>query len=339
MEDKEDRDDEVPLGQIFHIKRGRAEKSKFLQAERERRAHEQERARHEMERLKWEKEKEAWEAEKRAIEQDRKQKQYAEEVLAARKRREAQTYTNHGSSPELSDLAQFTRHSTTTYLRPQYDARTQSSEPGPYLPPSRNESPASSRGTSRTRVDSRPPSIHSSHTLSSVEDVRLRERRGGSSKRASQLSGSPKDFVMQPQFVPYAWVAVPPVPALPYMPFYPTNMDLLPPTAPFMMQGSRRSSSSSRESLSRASQSAERLPQPQRQSAHQRHSSGEIPSNKRVSMSSRSPSSPAIASLKEGNKSSRSAAPQGQTPRSSLNPSPNTRPSLPQTFRRQTAIT
>lgn len=247
-------------------------------------------------------------------------------------------YSNHGSSPELSDPAEPSRQSTTSYLRPQYDARKQSSEPGPYLNYPRNESPASSRGTSRTRVDSRPPSLHSSHTLSSTEDVRLRDKRASSSSKRASQSSELQGLMMQQQFVPYAWAGVPAVPVMPYMQFYPTNMELLPPTAPFMMQGSRRSASPS---PSRASQSVERLPPPKRESVHQRHSSGEVPSSKRASTSSRTPS---VASSRERIQPSRSAASQGQTPtrsslNPSLNPSLNIRPSLPQTSRRQTAVT
>ncbi|CDO75563.1 hypothetical protein BN946_scf184858.g3 [Trametes cinnabarina] len=86
--EKEDRPDGLPLGYVQRIKQKREEKARFLQAEHERRKHEEERRKHEEERRKWEEERAAWEREKRAIEEERKKKIYADELVAARSRRE-----------------------------------------------------------------------------------------------------------------------------------------------------------------------------------------------------------------------------------------------------------
>ncbi|KAG5342537.1 hypothetical protein C0989_000665 [Termitomyces sp. Mn162] len=91
------KDDVIPLGYVLRMKKKREEKAKFLKAEQVRRLQEEERMRHEEERRKrdaeravWEKERQSWEKEKRAMEEERRQRKYAEEVAAARLRREAQ---------------------------------------------------------------------------------------------------------------------------------------------------------------------------------------------------------------------------------------------------------
>ena len=61
----------------------------FLAAERERRQHDEARRKHEEEQRKWEEERAAWEKEKRAMEEERRKRMYAEEVAAARSRRES----------------------------------------------------------------------------------------------------------------------------------------------------------------------------------------------------------------------------------------------------------
>jgi hypothetical protein len=255
-------------------------------------------------------------------------------------------HSRHGSSSDLPDPPEFPQQRTTsTYLRPQYDARRQGSEPGQidYRHNFRDESPASSRGTSRTRVDSRPPSLHSSHTFSSAEDVRPGGR-GGGSRHGSVLSESPKtpSFMVQSQYVPvpYMWTGVPPIPTMPHM-YAPPNMDLLPPTAPFMMQGNRRRSFNSSPNQESAalptSHSAERLPPPKPQTNRQRHSSGEVTANKRTSTSSHTLSASAMAPARGRAQPSRSPPPQMQPPSRNF---PASAPStLPRSFRRQTAIT
>ncbi|KAG6857092.1 hypothetical protein H0H87_009653 [Tephrocybe sp. NHM501043] len=91
------KDDVIPLGYVLRMKKKREEKAKFLKAEQERRSFEEERMRIEEERRKqaaeraeWEAERRAWEKEKRAMEEERRQRKYAEEVVAARLRRESQ---------------------------------------------------------------------------------------------------------------------------------------------------------------------------------------------------------------------------------------------------------
>ncbi|KAG6866442.1 hypothetical protein C0991_003960 [Blastosporella zonata] len=91
------KDDVIPLGYVLRMKKKREEKAKFLKSEQERRSLEEERMRIEEERRKqaaeraeWEIERKAWEKEKRAMEEERRQRKYAEEVVAARLRRESQ---------------------------------------------------------------------------------------------------------------------------------------------------------------------------------------------------------------------------------------------------------
>ena len=285
----------------MRIKRGREERAKFLELEKERRALEQERLKHQAEKRKWEQEKRAWEAERTAAEDDKKKRLYQQEVIAARKRRETQMFKVNLSSVDLPEIEAQTSRRQGSYSRPAYDTlRRESSDgssPGVSQPPSRNDSFNSLRGTSRPQSihSAPPPSLRSSHTVSSVEDVAKMMGR-----RASTLPETPPQtpMMMQPYAYPWGMPMMPQMPMqmsmpmqmAPQMPYYTMdNTPLLPPTAPFMMQrtGDRRQSSSSppnRSSISlgkSASQSADRLPLNQgtsptrRPAGHQRSSSGE----------------------------------------------------------------
>jgi hypothetical protein len=349
----------------MRIKRGRADKANFLKMEQERRALEEERIRHETERKQWEKERQRWEDEKRVVEEEKRKRQYAQEVVAARKRRESRMY-KHGSTPIPGDA----EYLHATYSRPQYDSqRRQVSEPTIKPQDPRDHSPASSQGTSRTRVDSipqsthsRPESLYSTHTRSSSEEMHFRDMRGRSSKRNTPLSESARHSLLPQQMVPYAWAPIPPmsamspippmspmsfIPAMPTMPYYTLSMDnmpLLPPTAPFMMhqngsgRRSQNSSSSSRKSDTPplTSQSAERLPRPtppKPKAPHQRHSSGDIEPSKRLPVASRP--SPSASSTGHNDRAPHSRPPPFQPPlHASYGYSTSPRPQ-----RRQTAIT
>jgi hypothetical protein len=294
VDEKQDKDEHVPLGQIIRIKRGREERAKFLQLEKGRRALEEERQKHEAEKRKWEQERRAWEAERKAVEEEKKKRLYQQEVIAARKRRESQAF-KVGSpltdSPEIEP--QITRRQT-SYSRPVYDSLRQQSSDVSSLelshPPSRDDSFNSLRGISKPlSLHSVPPSRNSSSTASSNEDPSK-----PTARPTSMLPGITPQFPMMMQPFGYPWgMPVMPqmpmqmVPQVPY--YYPVdNMPLLPPTAPFMMQqtGDRRnsrpsspnrSSTSLRES---ASKSMDRLPLNQgtshsrRPTGHQRSSSG-----------------------------------------------------------------
>ncbi|GLB33897.1 hypothetical protein LshimejAT787_0107810 [Lyophyllum shimeji] len=94
---EDDKDDVIPIGYVLRMKKRREEKARFLQAEQqrrqlaeERRRIEAERRRRDAERAAWEAERRAWEEEKRAMEEERRLRKYAEEVAAARLRRESQ---------------------------------------------------------------------------------------------------------------------------------------------------------------------------------------------------------------------------------------------------------
>jgi len=238
-----DKEDQVPLGYILRHRKRRDEKTLFLQREQERREHEEEKLRHEAERQQWEKEKRQWQKEKRVIDGAKRQKQYAEEITAARVRREALN-----ALPSAQARPQ-DRKAHEAYSRPSYDPRRQAESPSyPHAPRPRNDSPSSSRrGTllppeSAGSQTSRPISTHS---VASSEDVRTRISRN--SRRGSMISESSQRSVASP-VITYGWPPVPPLPqmlpipvyssvqAMPIMPQFPMDSPLLPPIAPFMRQ-------------------------------------------------------------------------------------------------------
>jgi len=278
-----DKDDSVPLGYILRHRKRREEKSLFLQQERVRREHEEEKLRHEAERQQWEQEKRQWQKEKRSIGAKR-QKQFAEEVTAARVRRES-LYAIPSSQPKEQ-----VRKPREAYSRPTYDPRRQTESPSQTRPPhSRNDSSSSSKqgslhqSESAGPVVSRPPSTYSVVS----EDVRTRASRN--SRRGSVISESSQRSVVSPIYA-YGWPSIPPmrqilpipvypaVQTIPIMPQFPLDTPLLPPAAPFMRQQYGRSPL--RDPLSRAtgqSRSAERPRQPndRSSSSHRRSNSDE----------------------------------------------------------------
>lgn len=296
VDEKQDKDEHVPLGQIMRIKRGREERAKFLELEKERRALEDERQKHEAEKRKWEQERRAWEAERTAAEEEKKKRLYQQEVIAARKRRESQGFKVGSPLTDSPKVEPQNTRRQPSYSRPVYDTlRRQSldgSSPPVSHPPSRNDSFNSLRGTSKPQsLHSMPPSRNSSSTASSIE-----ESTRTTGRPTSMLTGTVPQLpmMMQPFGYPWGMPVMPQMPThvqmVPQMPYHYAmdNMPLLPPTAPFMMQQTHdrrnsrsgspnRSSSSLRES---ASQSTEKLPLNQRTSpvrrpaGHQKSSSG-----------------------------------------------------------------
>ncbi|KAI0650787.1 hypothetical protein C8Q79DRAFT_405922 [Trametes meyenii] len=225
--EKDDKDDSVPMGYVQRIKQKREEKARFLQAERERRKYEDERRRHEEEKRRWEEERAAWEREKRAIEEERKKRMYAEEIAAARSRRESQRFGALGAAtgeglatgqwdrserPRAEREREREREGASTYTRPVYDAVhphgpvRQGSDSSINLPRSRTGTGSGSGSGSPS--ESRPGSVYGAGHLpgsrpssmynglptpsSSQQDVRLRERRvsGSGSRRGSMISES-----------------------------------------------------------------------------------------------------------------------------------------------------
>jgi len=162
------------------------------------------------------------------MEEERKRKQYAEEVVAARQRAESSRMGMRASSSSLRESernpAASKRLSRGSETPPSLGRML--SEPYP-----RDHSPADSRSPSIASGGqySRPSSIHSSS-----EDVR---------------SGRPQSAAF---FIP----PVPPIPQFyPYQSAYPLDLPLLPPTAPFMVNNYSR-----RQSLSPRSSSRQRMP-------------------------------------------------------------------------------
>lgn len=284
VEEKQDKDEHVPLAHIMRIKRGREDRAKFLELQKERRAFEEERLKHETERKRWEQEKIAWEAERKAEEEEKKKRLYQQEVIAARKRRESQAFRAGSFSSDLPEVEPQSGRRQGSYSRPAYDSsRRQGSDgssPAATQPPSRNDSFNSLPGTSRPQSLRSEP-LPSPKSSPSVEDIaKLRER------RTSMFPATPPPMPMLMQSPGYPWgmpmMPQMPMQMVPQMPYYPMdNMPLLPPTAPFMVQQSgdrRRSmlSSPNRSSTSlpkSATQSTDRLPPSQGASSEQ-HSTG-----------------------------------------------------------------
>jgi hypothetical protein len=263
-----DKEDQVPLGYILRHRKRREEKALFVQRQQTHREHEEERLRHEAERQQWEKEKRQWQKEKRALEEAKRQKQYTEEILAARARREGL------HSLPSSQAREQDRKFHEAYSRPSYDPRRQVEPPSrPRSPYARNDSSSSSRRGSLLQPENASPlaeNPYSAPSVASSEDVRARINRNN--RRASVISESSQPPVSYPVFT-YGWPPVPPMPqmlpipafspvqAMPMMPQFPMDMPLLPPAAPFMRQQydrSRSPDSSSRGIVQ--SRSAERRP-------------------------------------------------------------------------------
>ncbi|KAL4242098.1 hypothetical protein ABKN59_000488 [Abortiporus biennis] len=274
---EDDRDDQVPLGYVLRTKRKREEKARFLEAEKQRRIHEEqrrkyeeERQKQEAERQKWEMERSIWEKERRAMEEEKKKRQYAEEVIAARSRREIQRL---GALPRPGIDGAFSwdgdreherevrgREARPSYSRMKYDSsspRRQGSDQSlrGLSPAVRHDSSGSSRppsvgGTGSAsgsiRGSSRPQSMYST-PHSSTPDVHSRERREskGSYRGSIMSESSQRPYIDQGAYMQsYPWTMnpamVPPVPQLPTMQVVPVmpymmDMPLLPPAPPFMM--------------------------------------------------------------------------------------------------------
>jgi hypothetical protein len=310
---EDDKEDQIPLGYVLRIKKKREEKARFLRDQQERRAFEVEKARMEQERLKrdqeraeWDKEKKAWEREKRAIEEEKKAKLYADEVAAARLRRESQRIgmgkTSTSAPPSMREIESSFKPDSRRYTRPLYDSQqprrlasepnvqTSTKNPSPHSGSTSSSRPPSITGHSPTSgsqsssiAHSRPPSTYSAHT-SSMEDVRGAgaSKKGRRPSMASISSWRPSgtDRVSSYGFIP----SVPPVPV------FAMDMPLLPPTPPFMMHqyprqrshhtGSAESSASSLPQRAPGNHSLEHVlshssPSSSRKPVHHRHSSGD----------------------------------------------------------------
>ena len=265
-----DKEDSIPLGYILRHQKRREEKTLFLQREKERREHEEEKLRHEAERQQWEQEKRQWHKEKRTVEEGKRQKQFAEEIAAARVRREL-----HYALPS-SQAREQDRKPREAYTRPTYDPRRQIESPSQTRPPhSRNDSSSSSIQGSLPQSESAGPlASHPGSTYSVVSSEDIRTRASRNSRRGSVVSESTQRSIASPVYT-YGWPPVPPVPPLPQVfpiPVYPSvqampimqfplDMPLLPPTAPFMRQQYSRPPSPRNTSGSRGagqSRSAER---------------------------------------------------------------------------------
>ncbi|CCM03191.1 uncharacterized protein FIBRA_05313 [Fibroporia radiculosa] len=214
-----ERRDGVPAEYIQRIKQQRAEKARFLEAERSRRTQMEEqqrradRARQEEEdRLRLERERE-----RRERDEERRKHMYAEEVAAARNRRESTRFVHPSMSGvngtggleewERQKRQKERERDSSTYTRPVYDARRQSepgarstrnASPAPPVPPLPASSPAPSgsnslndnqRGASQqSHLSPHPATLTPNARSSSVPDVRSRDQRSGSVGSANRVS-------------------------------------------------------------------------------------------------------------------------------------------------------
>lgn len=207
--------------------------------------------------------------EERKVREERQKVKYAEEVAAARLRRERQRSgsDSYSNVKEIQGSGRQPSHSRPAYdSSPPPSSSTKAFPAGPKYsrsqshnessvtsrPPSLGGSPSGSRRTSI--VQAGPSSHHSSY-----EDIKKDRRQSSMSQSSEQhmavshgsskRSSLPRSF-SSPQtssvYANYPYIGVPPVPALPW------DMPLLPPSPAFMQQqvprSNSRSSSNSRNS-------------------------------------------------------------------------------------------
>ncbi|TDL29575.1 hypothetical protein BD410DRAFT_780026 [Rickenella mellea] len=269
-DDEDGKEDNIPLGYALQAKRKQEQKEKFLRVEHERRMREEEkrRARDAMQK-RLEEEQRAREEDRR-LREERQRIKYADEIVAARLRREKQRTGSDNS------------HSEDIYLR-RTSSHSRNDSPGTSggsRPSSFSDSPGGSRRSSYVQ------SGHSSHGSSS-EDVRSQQkhrRQSVTSERSDQqFLFVPLDQTMRntlprslsnppsgPMYAAYPLIAVPPVPVVPW------DMPLLPPTPAFMMQQypvrSSNSAPNSRDP-SPSTRSANLRPKRSKETMTSRHSS------------------------------------------------------------------
>ncbi|PBK72693.1 hypothetical protein ARMSODRAFT_1001910 [Armillaria solidipes] len=223
------KEDQIPIGYVMRMKKQREAKAKFLREQQERRQFEEEKARveeerrkREQERLEWEKERQAWEKEKRAMEEERRKKLYAEELAAARMRRENQRHG--GSSRAISNSSSYTslRGDGNGFERNRHDSMKQRpTHDHLYVPPSpppRLQGSSSSLQFGQLPLPgpgSRPSSLYSS----SSEDV-------GMSAKRHTMASTPSSYHNVNMWSASNTSLLPPAGF---------DLPLLPPTAPFML--------------------------------------------------------------------------------------------------------
>ncbi|OCH94134.1 hypothetical protein OBBRIDRAFT_789656 [Obba rivulosa] len=236
-----EKQDRVPLDYVLRIKQQRAEKARFLEAEKARRALEDERRKHDEERRLWEQERAGWERERRAHDEERKKKTLADEVAAARRRRESarvpvQGVTGAGAKEGESMAMERERETrgreAKGHARPVHDPAMSRKTSEVNVP--RSSSNINVGTASRTDLPIRPASVVGSGSQNgSVRgmppnssppgaEVRPQMRERQSSWRGSMVSDAlraPDRSSTMPQ-VASMWNMnmIPPVPPMPIMP-------------------------------------------------------------------------------------------------------------------------
>ncbi len=347
---EDDKEDQIPIGYIMRVKKQREAKAKFLQQQKEQRQSaeeqtriEKERQQREEQRLQWEKERLAREKEKRAADEERNKRLYAEEIAAARARRETQkmgssskAISNSSSIASLRSNANKEPQQSSKYSRVAYDPiapppRRQGSEAG-----AANSRPSSLTGHPNhpSQAGSRPSSVYSS----SSDDVTKRYSAASTSNMHGRWSSSNTSLVPPP---------------MPFLTSPPSafDMPLLPPTAPFMLHQYPRprsqhssspsqspSHSPSRNSMNRSTDRVNRVPtidnisnrssssSPHRPMGHHRRPSDDAPPVRPSPRGRASePASASAARTQASSMSSRSSANMPRMPHSYSGPVPSRR--------------
>ena len=270
--------DDVPLGYAMQAKKKLEEKQRFLQMEQEKRAKES-KARDTEEQQRKEEDFKQVEEEQKRVEEERKLREekqkarYAEEITAARQRREM-SRTGVENFTNIREAKQ--REQEPSYSRPAYDTSTPS-----FATPSRKQAADYVKNTETRGASPQPPRPNS--VVGSSENVRrglapqstnfhsMEDLRPTPSRRQSTMSEVSEQHNQRPMSVissssrrlslprtqsapmqvptvvyPVVFTNVPPVPPMPMMPVIPPippmqmapvwNMPMLSPNAPFAMQ-------------------------------------------------------------------------------------------------------
>lgn len=254
------------------------------------------------------------------MEDERRRRQYAEEVAAARLRRDAARtgfYVSSTGSSALRDPARptlATRDALPLPPRRQaFDsaagAHVSGSSPHSRSPSSSNPPSVHEASPTGSGFFARPSSTSSANTtLSSAEDMQV--RKNNTSKRYSVASTTSAAQQLQSQVISTApqvypvWANPYTMPVYPGMPMYGVDSPLLPPTPPFMMhQNSSRSGSHNSSAKSRSSSrnqsasnnnsspasSSSRNSMPRMQHHHRGSSNDALPSAQRPTVTDRRP--------------------------------------------------
>ncbi|KAH8113268.1 hypothetical protein DFH11DRAFT_330119 [Phellopilus nigrolimitatus] len=281
-DDVRDAEDDIPLGYAIQAKKKREEKERFLRAEREKRDRQnraEERRQVEAERVRTENERRRVEEEKR-VREERQKAKFAEEVAAARHRRELARagMENVMSIREAGQRVQGPLHSRAAYDMAVTSTTSSRRRASDYTSPSNgfpfngSSNVSSAVGSSEDKRRSSAMPSNASAFQGSAEDLRPPVSRRQSvvsenlhqhpprpmsvASSSSQRLSLPRTQSAPVQVPTMLYPMMPPIPPVPPIPVW--GMPLLAPNAPFMMQQYSRSPSPGMNPNSRDSSSSRR---------------------------------------------------------------------------------